>query len=320
MQTDSNFNFITRCSAHYYLRPVDENSAVEPTEDTSPNISTKYGFKDVSSTGLIVHSTEVGLHVVNNDELNDLTTDAVNESRERVEDQEHLVLETGENVNDSSHVPALTKEGILQRLALLYSKKGLSLSALGGVAKLVKDLGHDIPTDQRTILKTTRVKVGDKKIEKGNERPMKDVSASVFNTEDYSTLRLKGVFLQEAYAIKFHQYLQINRTCAFFKHMGNQQIAAFFEVLGYAIRERACRSFTSSVFIRRGYLSTEDFIDSVQCFIFYAFNERYMRGKKYYVKVQEQYILKPDDVQLSLFRANKIYVSLKMDGSNNMGS
>lgn len=162
MQTDSNFNFITRCSAHYYLRPVDENSAVEPTEDTSPNISTKYGFKDVSSTGLIVHSTEVGLHVVNNDELNDLTTDAVNESRERVEDQEHLVLETGENVNDSSHVPALTKEGILQRLALLYSKKGLSLSALGGVAKLVKDLGHDIPTDQRTILKTTKVKVGDK--------------------------------------------------------------------------------------------------------------------------------------------------------------
>jgi hypothetical protein len=45
-------------------------------------------------------------------------------------------------------------------------------------------------------------------------------------------------FLQEAYSIKFHQYLQINRPCAFCKHMGNQQIAAFFEMLGYAIRER----------------------------------------------------------------------------------
>jgi hypothetical protein len=94
--------------------------------------------------------------------IRDVTTDAVNYSRERVEDQEHIVLETGEIVNDSSHVPALTKKEILQRLALLYSQKGLSLNALGGVAKLVKDLGHDIPTDPRTILKTTKVKVGDK--------------------------------------------------------------------------------------------------------------------------------------------------------------
>jgi predicted ThiF/HesA family dinucleotide-utilizing enzyme len=135
----------TICSAHYYLRPVDVNSAVELTEDTSPHTSTNYGFKDVSSTGLIVDSTEV--RVSNNDELNGVTTDAVNYSRERVEDQEHIVLETGEIVNDSSHVPALTKEGILQRLALLYSQNGLSLNVLGGVAKLVKDLGHDIPTD-----------------------------------------------------------------------------------------------------------------------------------------------------------------------------
>ncbi len=56
----------TICSAHYYLRPVDVNSAVELTEDTSPHTSTNYGFKDVSSTGLIVDSTEV--RVANNDE------------------------------------------------------------------------------------------------------------------------------------------------------------------------------------------------------------------------------------------------------------
>lgn len=32
MQNDRNFNFITICSVHYYLRPVEENSAVEPTK------------------------------------------------------------------------------------------------------------------------------------------------------------------------------------------------------------------------------------------------------------------------------------------------
>jgi hypothetical protein len=52
------------------------NSAVELTEDTSPHTSTNYGFKDVSSTGFIVDSTEV--HVANNEELKDVTTDAVN--------------------------------------------------------------------------------------------------------------------------------------------------------------------------------------------------------------------------------------------------
>ncbi len=51
---------------------------------------------------------------------------------------------------------------ILQRLTLLCSQKGLSLSALGGIAKLLKDLGHNVPIAPRTILKTTKIKVGDK--------------------------------------------------------------------------------------------------------------------------------------------------------------
>jgi hypothetical protein len=43
-----------------------------------------------------------------------------------------------------------------------YSQEGLSISALGGVTKLLKGLGHNVPTNPRTILKTTKIKVGDK--------------------------------------------------------------------------------------------------------------------------------------------------------------
>ncbi len=51
---------------HYYLRPGDEKSTVK-----------YYGFKYVSSTSLVVHST--GIHVTNNDDSNDETTDVRNE-------------------------------------------------------------------------------------------------------------------------------------------------------------------------------------------------------------------------------------------------
>lgn len=40
-----------------------------------------------------------------------------------------------------------TKEEVLQRLALISSQKGMSLSCLNQVAKLIKDMGYDIPTD-----------------------------------------------------------------------------------------------------------------------------------------------------------------------------
>jgi hypothetical protein len=60
------FYFMIIFSVHYYLRPGDEKSSVK-----------YYGFKYVSSTSLIVHSTEI--HVANNDESNDEITDVRNE-------------------------------------------------------------------------------------------------------------------------------------------------------------------------------------------------------------------------------------------------
>ncbi len=79
--------------------------------------------------------------------------------REEGDEQEALFAGNGHCSGINSSQP-LTQEDILQRLALLYSKKGLSLSALKDVAQLIQDLGHDIPTDPRTILKTTNKKVG----------------------------------------------------------------------------------------------------------------------------------------------------------------
>ena len=51
---------------------------------------------------------------------------------------------------------SLSNGQIVQELANIYSEKGMSLSCLGQIAKLISKLGHDIPTDPRTILKTRR--------------------------------------------------------------------------------------------------------------------------------------------------------------------
>ncbi|KZR97269.1 Uncharacterized protein APZ42_007949, partial [Daphnia magna] len=55
--------------------------------------------------------------------------------------------------------PLSSKDDIVKELALLYARKKLSLTGLGEVAKLIKRLGHDIPTYPTTILKTTNTPI-----------------------------------------------------------------------------------------------------------------------------------------------------------------
>lgn len=53
----------------------------------------------------------------------------------------------------------LSKEEIVNELALLYVRKKLSFSALGAIAKLIVALGHNIPIYPRTILQTTNTEL-----------------------------------------------------------------------------------------------------------------------------------------------------------------
>ncbi len=76
------------------------------------------------------------------------------EKEEKVQSERSSNVVGRESTN-SAESSSLTKDQIVQRLALLYSQKGMSLSALGGVAQLIRDLGYDIPIDPRKRLSGT---------------------------------------------------------------------------------------------------------------------------------------------------------------------
>lgn len=73
-----------------------------------------------------------------------------------------ISLVTNNDTSNNSLGLLLDKDDILKELALLYGRKKLSLSGLGEVAKLIKKLGHDIPTSPITILKTNNTPIRSK--------------------------------------------------------------------------------------------------------------------------------------------------------------
>lgn len=50
---------------------------------------------------------------------------------------------------------------IVKRLAAIYMEENISLAGLSAVARLFFDAGHNVPVDGRTIVHTSREKVGD---------------------------------------------------------------------------------------------------------------------------------------------------------------
>jgi hypothetical protein len=66
---------------------------------------------------------------------------------------------TNNDTSNNSLGLLVNKDDIVKEPALLYGRKKLSLSGLGEVAKLIKKLGHDIPTSPITILKTNNTPI-----------------------------------------------------------------------------------------------------------------------------------------------------------------